>query len=105
MTGVFQDLTIVDVSGSVATSYAAKLFADYGARVINLEPAMGFMTRGLKPLLPSGESAMHGFLHTNKLSVIARQELFSEEPRPASQILLSMTLSYCPVRIIWRRRR
>ena len=80
MTGVFQDLTIVDVSGSVATSYAAKLFADYGARVINLEPAMGFMTRGLKPLLPSGESAMHGYLHANKISVIARQELFSEEP-------------------------
>jgi hypothetical protein len=36
--GVFHDLTVVDVSGSVATSYAAKLFADYGAVVVNLEP-------------------------------------------------------------------
>ena len=55
--GVFQDLTIVDVSGSVATSYAAKLFADYGAAAINLEPADGFNTRMLSPLLATGDSA------------------------------------------------
>ena len=65
--GVFQDLTVIDVSGSVATSYASKLFADYGALVINVEPPEGFDTRGLKPLLPNGDSAMHGYLHTLSL--------------------------------------
>lgn len=78
--GVFQNLTIVDVSGSVATSYAAKLFADYGALVINMEPSAGFPTRGLKPLLPSGESAMHGYLHTNKKSVIGYRAYLKDEP-------------------------
>ena len=78
--GVFQDLTVVDVSGSVATSYASKLFADYGALVINVEPRDGFDTRRLKPLLPSGDSAMHGYLHANKHSVLASCKQFHEEP-------------------------
>jgi crotonobetainyl-CoA:carnitine CoA-transferase CaiB-like acyl-CoA transferase len=78
--GVFQDLTVVDVSGSVATSYASKLFADYGALVINVEPRDGFDTRRLKPLLPSGDSAMHGYLHANKHSVLASCTQFHEEP-------------------------
>ena len=78
--GVFQGLTIVDVSGSVATSYAAKLFADYGALVINLEPAHGFATRKLSPLLANGDSAMHAYLNTNKHSVVATRPLLSDEP-------------------------
>jgi crotonobetainyl-CoA:carnitine CoA-transferase CaiB-like acyl-CoA transferase len=79
-TGVFQDLTIVDISGSVATSYAAKLFADYGAVVVNVEPAKGFPTRELQPLLSNGDSAMHGYLHTNKQSVVGQCSYFNEEP-------------------------
>ena len=78
--GVFQGLTIVDVSGSVATSYAAKLFADYGALVINLEPAHGFATRKLSPLLANGDSAMHAYLNTNKHSVVATQSRLMDEP-------------------------
>ena len=78
--GVFPDLTIVDVSGSVATSYAAKLFADYGAAAINLEPADGFNTRMLSPLLATGDSAMHAYLNTNKHSVVATRPLLSDEP-------------------------
>ena len=77
---VFCDLTVVDVSGSVATSYTSKLFADYGASVINVEPPEGFHTRRLKPMLSSGDSAMHGYLHTNKYSVLASHSLFQDEP-------------------------
>ena len=78
--GVFQDLTIIDVSGSVATSYAAKLFSDYGAVVINLEPTHGFATRKLSPLLANGDSAMHAYLNTNKHSVIASRSRLMDEP-------------------------
>ena len=78
--GVFHDLTVVDVSGSVATSYAAKLFADYGAVVVNLEPAKGFATRTLPPLLANGDSAMHAYLHTNKQSVVATPPRLTDEP-------------------------
>ena len=69
----FQDLLITDISGTVATAYAGKLFTEYGARVVNVEPADGFPTRHLKPMLKNGCSAMHGYLHANKESVVAAE--------------------------------
>jgi crotonobetainyl-CoA:carnitine CoA-transferase CaiB-like acyl-CoA transferase len=63
------NVKIADVSGSIATSYATKLLADYGASVVNFE-GDGFPTRDLAPFLPnSSTSAMHGFLQQNKASV------------------------------------
>ncbi len=81
----FDGLNIADISGTVATSYACKLFADYGATVTNVEPAQGFPTRQLKPLLPKvlgGEtlSAMHGYLHCNKASVVGNHNDLTAEP-------------------------
>ncbi len=69
MTHALEDIRVVDLSGSIATAYCGKLFADYGAEVINLESANGFPTRLLEPLMPDGSSAMHAYLSTNKLSV------------------------------------
>ncbi len=70
-----QGIRVLDVSGTVATAYCAKLFADYGAEVINLEPDQGFPTRNLPPFIADGSpgetSAMHAYLHTNKRSVRA----------------------------------
>ena len=71
----FQDLLIVDIGGTVSTGFAGKLFADYGARVVNLEPHEGFATRTIKPFLQNGNSAMHGYLHANKESVVANDSL------------------------------
>jgi crotonobetainyl-CoA:carnitine CoA-transferase CaiB-like acyl-CoA transferase len=68
-----EGLTVVDVSGTVATAYCAKLFADYGAGVVNVEPPEGFPTRRLPPFLdgvPAGQqSAMHAYLSAKKRSV------------------------------------
>ena len=70
-----QGIRVIDVCGTVATAYCAKLFADYGAEVINLEPDQGFPTRNLPPFIADGSpgetSAMHAYLHTNKQSVRA----------------------------------
>ncbi len=65
-------IRVVDLAGTVATGYCAKLFADYGASVTNLEPDGGFPTRSLSPFMPGagGMSAMHAYLHTNKRSVL-----------------------------------
>lgn len=73
MADALSGLKVVDVSGTVATAYCAKLFADYGADVVNLEPGTGFPTRTLPPFV-SGvaapqHSAMHAYLSTNKRSV------------------------------------
>lgn len=66
-------ITVLDVGGTVATGYCGKLFADHGARVINVEPAGGFETRRVPPLVageaPGNASAFHAWLSTNKASV------------------------------------
>lgn len=72
--GALGGLRVVDVGGTVATAYCAKLYADYGAEVVNVEPPDGFATRRLAPFLPDAgdplqSSAMHAYLSTNKRSV------------------------------------
>lgn len=73
MTGALDGLRVVDLSGTVATGYCAKLFADHGADVVNLEPAEGFPTRRMPPFLDGlrapEASAMHAYLSTKKRSV------------------------------------
>ena len=68
-------INVVDVSGTVGTGYCSKVFADYGAQVVNLETESGFATRRLGPHIPGvsepENSAMHAFLSTNKKSVVA----------------------------------
>ena len=88
----FQDLLIVDIGGTVSTGFACKLFADYGARVVNLEPKSGFATRKIEPFLQNGNSAMHGYLHANKESVVVEGSLL-EHPaiRKANLVLLDQS--------------
>lgn len=75
----FQNLLIVDIGGTVACGYAGKMFADYGARVVNLETQEGFSTRQIAPFLENGNSAMHGYLNANKESVVVG-DLVSHHP-------------------------
>ncbi len=67
-------ISIIDVSGTVGTAYCAKLFADHGATVINVEPPGGHPTRQLAPFIANAShpeaSAMHAWLSTNKSSVV-----------------------------------
>ena len=70
MTKALEGLRVVDIGGSISTEYCSKIFADYGAEVINLEPDSGFETRKYPPFINGkDESAMHAYLNTNKLSV------------------------------------
>jgi len=74
MQQALEGLLVVDVGGTIATGYCAKQFADYGAQVINVEPADGFATRFEPPLIDDVEvpdnSALHAYLSTNKRSVV-----------------------------------
>ncbi|MEE9280534.1 MAG: CoA transferase [Myxococcota bacterium] len=63
----FRDLVISEIAGSVAGAYAAKLFADYGARVLKIEPPGG------DPLRLAGEDwggvgTLFAYLNTSKRS-------------------------------------
>jgi crotonobetainyl-CoA:carnitine CoA-transferase CaiB-like acyl-CoA transferase len=87
MSHALADIIVLDVSGTVSTTYCTKLFADYGATVVNLEPEGGFPTRKLPPHIDNAacSSAMHAYLNANKQSVRRDQLSNAEFSRLVSQ--------------------
>lgn len=67
--GALSHLRIVEIGSSAATSYCARLFADFGATVRKVEPPEGDPLRRAAPLTPKGQSAWFAFLNFNKSSV------------------------------------
>lgn len=68
--GVLSHLRIVEIGSCAATSYCARLFADFGANVQKIEPPAGDPLRRCEPLTPGGHSAWFAFLNFNKSSLI-----------------------------------
>ncbi|WP_249791486.1 CaiB/BaiF CoA-transferase family protein [Bradyrhizobium sp. SRL28] len=67
---VLSHLRVVEIGSSAATSYCARLFADFGADVQKVEPPAGDPIRRSAPLTPGGQSAWFAFLNFNKSSAI-----------------------------------
>jgi crotonobetainyl-CoA:carnitine CoA-transferase CaiB-like acyl-CoA transferase len=67
--GALSHLRIVEIGSAAATSYCARLFADFGAIVQKIEPPQGDPLRRAAPLTPKGHSAWFAFLNFNKSSV------------------------------------
>ena len=61
---------VLQIGSGVALDYCGKIFADFGADVIKLEPAdgAGDTLRTAPPLLPNGASGLFAWLNTNKRS-------------------------------------
>ncbi|MGY3573004.1 CaiB/BaiF CoA transferase family protein [Bradyrhizobium sp. USDA 4504] len=68
--GVLSHLRVVEIGSSAATSYCARLFADFGADVRKIESPLGDPLRRSLPLTPSGRSAWFAFLNFNKSSIV-----------------------------------
>ena len=71
--GALEGITVVELGDGVSAPYCAKLFADYGADVIKVEPPEGDVTRRWGPF-PGDEphpekSGLFFFLNTNKRGV------------------------------------
>jgi len=60
---------ILQRGSGIALDYCGKLFADFGADVIKLEPEGGDALRAMPPVLENGESGVFAWLNTNKKSV------------------------------------
>ncbi|KWV55270.1 hypothetical protein AS156_05935 [Bradyrhizobium macuxiense] len=67
---VLSHLRVVEIGSSAATSYCARLFADFGADVQKVEPPSGDPLRQSAPLTPGGQSGWFAFLNFNKSSII-----------------------------------
>ena len=69
------ELRVAEIGTSDALDYCGKLFADFGADVIKIEPVGGDPARKIAPLVDAGdnkrESATFAWLNTNKRSVTA----------------------------------
>ncbi|QOZ24528.1 CaiB/BaiF CoA-transferase family protein [Bradyrhizobium sp. CCBAU 51753] len=68
--GALSHLRIVEIGSAAATSYCARLFADFGADVQKIEPPQGDPLRRTAPLTPKRHSAWFAFLNFNKSSVV-----------------------------------
>jgi crotonobetainyl-CoA:carnitine CoA-transferase CaiB-like acyl-CoA transferase len=67
--GALSHLRIVEIGSAAATSYCARLFADFGATVSKIEPPQGDPLRRAAPLTPKAQSAWFAFLNFNKSSI------------------------------------
>ena len=61
---------VVEIGALPAGAYAARLFADFGAEVIKVEPSAGDPNRSFPPLIGGG-SGWFAYLNYGKKSVIA----------------------------------
>ncbi|MDF0581952.1 CaiB/BaiF CoA transferase family protein [Bradyrhizobium yuanmingense] len=68
-TEALSQLRVIEIGSSAATSYCARLFADFGADVSKVEPPAADPLRSSAPLTPSGQSAWFAFLNFNKSSI------------------------------------
>ena len=60
---------ILQRGSGIALDYCGKLFADFGADVIKLEPQGGDKLRAMPPIVAEHESGLFAWLNTNKKSV------------------------------------
>ncbi|MFY9549613.1 MAG: CoA transferase, partial [Thermoanaerobaculia bacterium] len=65
-----EDVTVIDLSHAVAGPFCSTMLADFGARVIKLEPkGAGDIARAWGTPLPGGETAYFVSLHRNKQGI------------------------------------
>ena len=83
MTRPFEGLRVLDLSDRLSGAFAARLFGDYGADVMLVEPGEGHPLRHEPPFLddePGLErSALHAYVNWNKRSVIAGGDVVTGE--------------------------
>jgi formyl-CoA transferase/CoA:oxalate CoA-transferase len=76
-----EDVTVIDLSHALAGPFCSTMLADFGARVIKLEPkGAGDIARAWGTPLPGGETAYFVSLHRNKQGI----EVDLKHPRARS---------------------
>jgi crotonobetainyl-CoA:carnitine CoA-transferase CaiB-like acyl-CoA transferase len=93
---------VLQIGSGVALDYCGKLFADFGADVVKLEPDGGDPLRLFPPLLEGGESGLFAWLNTNKRSVFDTLEARAALLPGADWVLSSEALDgYAGTTVSW----
>src|SRR5208282_393624 len=87
----FEQICVVEIGSGVALAYCGKLFADFGASVLKVEPPGGDAAmRAMPPLIETGgghrESGIFAWLNTNKRGVTADIETHDAADRVSAII-------------------
>jgi len=92
----FNDLRVLEVGDLPAGAFCARLFADFGADVLKLEPPGGDANRAVGPLIDTGrgpeegEGAYFSFLNVRKRSAPLSRENFAALVREADVLVDSL---------------
>ncbi len=71
MTGILDDVRVIDLSEALAGPYASWILGQLGADIIKIEkPGSGDMSRSWKPPEIKGESAYYLMVNSNKRSIV-----------------------------------
>ncbi|HEY0418793.1 MAG TPA: CoA transferase, partial [Acetobacteraceae bacterium] len=81
-TGPLAGVRVAEIGTGAALDYCGKLFADFGADVVKIEPPGGDPERAIPPLVETApghrESAVFAWRNTNKRSVVADASMLRE---------------------------
>ena len=105
MSKVFPEIRVLDCSSRLSGAWAARLFADFGAEVILVEPEEGHQLRREAPFTNEGESLLHAYANWNKLSVAAHDDNLKELVSSADVVVTTTTelptcLDWCAADVI-----
>ena len=78
MSRAFPEIRVLDCSSRLSGAWAARLFGDFGADVILVEPESGHALRHEAPFTPEGESLLHAYANWNKRSIRSSDEQLNE---------------------------
>ena len=90
---------VLQIGSGVALDYCGKLFADFGADVVKLEPEGGDPMRSFPPVLEGGESGMFAWLNINKRSVTETPDALAALLPGADLVLDGRALTASPLPI------
>ncbi len=91
-------LRVVEIGDLPAGAYAARLFADFGAEVIKVEPSAGDPNRSFPPLI-NGGSGWFAYLNYGKKSVLADKIDLDALLGGADVLIDSTGTDHLPIRI------
>ena len=88
---LFEGIRVLEIGGGIAADYATKLFADYGAEVIKIEPPAGDPVRRMVPFINNvpDENGSAVFLHTNTSKKSVVLDLGDESARESLRRLVA----------------